>query len=58
MPTLDFCAVIEGEVTLILDSEDVNLRAGQIVVQRGTRHALSNRTNRPAVIAIASHDGK
>jgi quercetin dioxygenase-like cupin family protein len=58
MPTLDFCAVIEGEVTLILDSEDVNLRAGQIVVQRGTRHAWSNRTNQPAVIAIASHDGK
>jgi uncharacterized cupin superfamily protein len=58
MPTLDFCAVIEGEVTLILDSEDVNLRAGQIVVQRGTRHACSNRTNQPAVIAIASHDGK
>jgi quercetin dioxygenase-like cupin family protein len=58
MRTLDFCAVIEGEVTLILDSEDVNLRAGQIVVQRGTRHAWSNRTNKPAVIAIASHDGK
>jgi quercetin dioxygenase-like cupin family protein len=58
MPTLDFCAVIEGEVTLIVDSEDVNLRAGQIVVQRGTRHAWSNRTNQPAVIAIASHDGK
>jgi quercetin dioxygenase-like cupin family protein len=58
MPTLDFCAVIEGEVTLILDSEDVNLRAGQTVVQRGTRHAWSNRTNQPAVIAIASHDGK
>jgi quercetin dioxygenase-like cupin family protein len=58
MRTLDFCAVIEGEVTLILDSEDVNLHAGQIVVQRGTRHAWSNRTNQPAVIAIASHDGK
>jgi quercetin dioxygenase-like cupin family protein len=56
--TLDFCAVIEGEVILLLDNEHVNLRAGQIVVQRGTRHAWSNRTNQPAVIAIASHDGK
>jgi quercetin dioxygenase-like cupin family protein len=57
-PALDFCAVIEGEVTLILDNEEVNLRPGQIVVQRGTRHAWSNRTNAPAIIAIASHDAR
>lgn len=56
--TLDFCAVIEGEVALILDEEEVLLRAGQIVVQRGTRHAWSNRSNAPAIIAIASHDGR
>jgi quercetin dioxygenase-like cupin family protein len=57
-PTLDFCAVIEGEVALILDNEEVNLRPGQIVVQRGTRHAWSNRTKAPAIVAIASHDAR
>lgn len=56
--TVDFCAVIEGEVTLMLEDGDVNLRAGQIVVQRGALHAWSNRSNSPAVVAIASHDAK
>ena len=56
--TLDFCAVIKGEVTLILDNEEVNLTAGQIVVQRGTRHAWSNRSKSPAIVAIASHDAR
>lgn len=55
--TLDFCIVQEGEVVLVLDAQEVRLKAGDIVIQRGTNHAWSNRTNNPAVIAIASHDG-
>lgn len=54
--TLDFCLVLQGEVTLVLDAEEVHLEAGDTVVQRGTRHAWSNRSNRPCVIAISSHD--
>jgi hypothetical protein len=54
--TLDFCLVLEGEVTLVLDLEEVPLRAGDVVVQRGTRHAWSNRSARPCRIAISSHD--
>ena len=54
--TLDFCLVIEGEITLVLDTEEVQLRAGDTVVQRGTNHAWSNRSNRPCVIAFSSHD--
>lgn len=54
--TLDFCLVIEGEITLVLDTEDVNLKAGDTVVQRGTSHAWSNRSGRPCVIAFSSHD--
>ena len=55
--TLDFCLILEGEITLILDTEEVHLKAGDTVVQRGTNHAWSNRSNNPAVVAIASHDG-
>jgi len=55
--TLDFCLVLEGEITLVLDSEEVALKAGDTVIQRGTNHAWSNRSNRPCVIAISSHDG-
>jgi len=54
--TLDFCLVLEGEITLVLDAEEVHLRAGDTVVQRGTNHAWSNRSTRPAVVAISSHD--
>jgi hypothetical protein len=55
--TLDFCLVIEGEITLVLDTDEVHLGAGDTVVQRGTNHAWSNRSNRPCVIAFSSHDG-
>ena len=54
--TLDFCLVLEGEITLVLDSEEVELKAGDTVVQRGTRHAWSNRSDSPCVVAISSHD--
>jgi mannose-6-phosphate isomerase-like protein (cupin superfamily) len=54
--TLDFCLVIEGEITLVLDTEEVKLSAGDTVVQRGTNHAWSNRSGKPCVIAFSSHD--
>jgi uncharacterized cupin superfamily protein len=54
--TLDFCLILEGEITLVLDTEEVYLKAGDTVVQRGTNHAWSNRSGRPCRIAISSHD--
>ena len=54
--TLDFCLVLDGEITLVLDTEEVHLAAGDTVVQRGTNHAWSNRSPRPCTIAISSHD--
>jgi mannose-6-phosphate isomerase-like protein (cupin superfamily) len=54
--TLDFCLVLDGEITLVLDTEEVRLTAGDTVVQRGTNHAWSNRSTRPCTIAISSHD--
>lgn len=56
--TVDFGIVIEGEIVLVLDTQEVTLKAGDFIVQRGTNHAWSNRSNQPAVVAIASHDGK
>jgi uncharacterized cupin superfamily protein len=54
--TLDFCLVLQGEITLVLDTEEVELKAGDTVVQRGTRHAWSNRSETACVVAISSHD--
>jgi len=55
--TLEFGVVLEGEIVLVLDTQEVPLKAGDIVVQRGTNHAWSNKSGRPARLAIATHDG-
>jgi hypothetical protein len=54
--TLDFCLVLEGEITLVLDTQEVQLKAGDTVVQRGTNHAWSNRSGKPCTIAFSMHD--
>lgn len=56
--TLELCVILEGEVTLVLDTAEVSLAAGDSVVQRATRHAWSNRTSKPCVIAVTSHDAE
>ena len=37
--TLDYVVMIEGELVLLLDDHEVTLKAGDVVVQRGTDHA-------------------
>jgi len=54
--TVDFCVIISGEVTLILDTEERILGAGDVVILRGANHAWSNHSYAPVKIAIASHD--
>lgn len=56
--SIDYGIVLEGEVTLILDDSATVLRAGDIVVQRGTNHAWSNRGSVPCRIAFILLDGK
>jgi quercetin dioxygenase-like cupin family protein len=42
--SVDYAAVIEGEITLVLDGgEETTLRAGDVLVQRATSHAWVNR---------------
>ena len=55
--TIDYAIVLSGELTMVLDDEDVLLRAGDVVVQCGTNHAWSNRSNAPARIAFILIDG-
>ncbi|MAF46694.1 MAG: cupin [Rhodospirillaceae bacterium] len=55
--TLDFCIVMEGEITLVLDNGEVDLKEGDTVVHRSGNHAWSNRSNKPSVIFFSLHDG-
>jgi uncharacterized cupin superfamily protein len=54
--TLDFCLILEGRITLVLDAQEVELEAGDTVVQRGANHAWSNRSSEPCVIAFTLID--
>jgi mannose-6-phosphate isomerase-like protein (cupin superfamily) len=50
--TIDYVQVLSGEVVLELDSGDeIELRRGDCVVQRGTNHAWRNRSGRPVVVS-------
>jgi hypothetical protein len=51
--TVDFDVVVSGEVWLELDDgAERLLKAGDCVVQNGTRHAWHNRSAAPCVIAV------
>ncbi|MBM5812942.1 MAG: cupin domain-containing protein [Gammaproteobacteria bacterium] len=45
--TIDYSIVVEGEITLVLDEEQVVLRAGDLLVQGGVSHTWINHTDRP-----------
>lgn len=56
--SVDYGVVIEGELTLVLDSgAEVLLRQGSVVVQRGTNHAWANRSSRPCRMLFVLVDG-
>src|SRR5688572_29770880 len=55
--TVDYAVVLEGEITLLLDEGDVHLKAGDVVIQRGTSHAWSNRSGKPVKMLYVLIDG-
>ena len=55
--TVDYGIVIEGELTLVLDDSEVQLRPGSVVVQRGTNHAWANRSGKPCRMLFVLVDG-
>jgi naringenin degradation protein FdeH len=55
--TVDYAVVLEGEIVLILDDEDVKLKAGDVVIQRGTSHAWSNRSGKVVKMLYVLCDG-
>ena len=56
--SLDYAVVLEGEITMLLDDSEVNLKAGDVVIQRGTNHAWSNRSGKPVRMLYILIDGK
>jgi mannose-6-phosphate isomerase-like protein (cupin superfamily) len=56
--TVDYVVLLSGEVTMLLDKGEVNLRPFDVVVQRGTSHAWVNKGKEPAVLAAVLVDAK
>ena len=56
--SIDYALILSGEITMLLDDEEVLLKAGDVVVQCGTNHAWSNRSNAPCLVAFILIDGE
>ena len=47
--TIDYIILLKGDVTLLLDEEEVDLKPFDVVVQRGTNHAWINNGSETAL---------
>jgi quercetin dioxygenase-like cupin family protein len=56
--TIDYIIMLAGEIDMDMDDSTVTLKAGDIMVQRGTNHAWVNRGREPARMAIVLLDAK
>ncbi len=54
--TVDYVIVLQGEVTMLLDSDDRDLKAFDVVIQRGTNHAWVCKGNEPALLGAVLID--
>lgn len=54
--SVDYAIVLQGEISAVLDLDEVVLQAGDVLIQRGTNHAWSNRTEQPCLVAFVLID--
>ncbi len=59
--SIDYAVVLSGEIDMQMDEGETHLKAGDVIVQRGTMHNWVNRGTAPCVIAfvlIATQGGQ
>jgi hypothetical protein len=54
--TVDYAILLQGELVAILEEGETIMRAGDILIQRGTQHAWANRSQTTARIAFVLID--
>lgn len=54
--SVDYAIVLSGEIYALMDEGEVLLKPGDVMVQRGTNHAWSNRGDEPARVAFVLLD--
>jgi hypothetical protein len=55
--TVDYAIVLEGEIYAVMDEGETLMRAGDVLIQRGTNHAWANRSGKNARMAFVLIDG-
>ncbi len=56
--TIDYVVVLSGEIDMDMDDSTVKLKAGDVMVQRGTNHAWINRGTERTRVAFVLIDAK
>jgi mannose-6-phosphate isomerase-like protein (cupin superfamily) len=56
--SIDYAIVLSGEIHALMDEGEVLLKAGDVLIQRGTNHAWSNRTEEPCYVAFVLIDAE
>jgi quercetin dioxygenase-like cupin family protein len=56
--SIDYAIIMSGEIDMEMDGAMIHLKAGDVLVQRGTIHNWINTGTAPCVIAFVLIDGK
>lgn len=56
--TVDYIIVLKGEIYAVMEKGEKLLRAGDVLIQRGTMHSWSVRTSEPCIVAAVLVNAK
>ena len=56
--TIDYVFVLSGEIDMDMDDSTVKMKAGDVMVQRGSNHSWVNRSDKPARLGFVLVDAK
>lgn len=56
--SVDYAICLSGEIWAVMDEDETLMKAGDVLVQRGTNHASSNRSEQPCRMAFVLIDGE
>ena len=56
--SIDYIILLKGDVTLILDEDEIDVKPFDTVGQRGTNHAWRNNVDEPALLIAVLIDSE
>jgi hypothetical protein len=55
--SLDYAIVLRGSIWSVMDADEREMAAGDVLIQRGTNHFWSNRSEQPCLVAFVLISG-